>query len=122
MEFESLEGVLIWIFAGGGAVLLAGYVEAFLLENWGAWHGFPLWVKKSFPIIMAGVFGISAQLLVINELLVAVPPALSVVLLSALNWIFSQKGYISTKKNNYALATKNGASALSPETVFSADG
>jgi len=106
MEFDSLEGVLVWVFAGGGAVLIAGYAEAFLLENWSAWHGFPTLVKKAFPIIMAGVFGIGAQLLVVSELLDAVPATISVVLLGALNWIFSQKAYISTKSNGYAAATK----------------
>ncbi len=107
-DFESLEGLLVWIIGGGGAMILVGYVEAYLLENWAGWHTFPRWVKTFFPILMASLFGIIAQSLLAFDVLSGISPAVGAILLMAINWLFSQKGYISAKKEGYASAAQDG--------------
>ena len=108
-DFESLEGLLVWIIGGGGAMVLVGYVEAYLLENWAGWHTFPRWVKTFFPILMASLFGIIAQSLLEFDVLSGISPAVGAILLTAVNWLFSQKGYISAKKEGYANAARIAA-------------
>lgn len=108
-EFGSLEAVLIWVVAGGGAMWLVGYVEAYLLENWAGWHTFPRWVKTFFPILMAPLFGIIAQSLLAFDVISGISPAVSALLLAAVNWLFSQKGYINAKKEGYASAARIAA-------------
>ena len=108
-DFDSLEAVLIWIISGGGAMILVGYVEAFLLENWAGWHKFPRWVKTFFPIIMAALFGVIAQSLLAFEALDGISPTVGMLVLTMINWISSQKGYISAKKEGYASAARNAA-------------
>jgi hypothetical protein len=108
-DFESLEAVLIWIIAGGGSMWLVGYVEAYLLENWAGWHGLPRWTKTLFPILMAAIFGVIAQSLLAFDVIASLPPAIGMLLLAAANWIFSQKAYISAKKEGYANAARTAA-------------
>ncbi len=108
-DFDSLEAVLIWIISGGGAMMLVGYVEAFLLENWAGWHTFPRWVKTLFPIVMAALFGIIAQSLLAFDAIDGISPAVGAIILTGINWLFSQKGYISAKKADYAGAARLAA-------------
>ena len=105
-DFDSLEAVLIWIISGGGAMFLVGYAEAFLLENWAGWHNLPRWVKTLFPIVLASLFGVTAQSLLAFDVVSGVPPAIGMLLLTIINWISSQKGYISAKNAGYAGAAR----------------
>lgn len=109
MEFDTLEGVLIWVIAGGGAMVLAGYVEAYLLENWAGWHNFPRWVKLLFPIVFGGLVGVIAQSLLEFDLLANVSPALGTILLWAINWLASQKAYSGIKDGAYGEAARFAA-------------
>lgn len=105
-DFDSLEGLLIWIVSGGGAMILVGYVEAYLLENWAGWHGLSRWIKTLFPIVMAALFGIIAQSLLAFNVVEGVSPAVGAIILTLINWIFSQRGYISAKSAGYAGAAR----------------
>ncbi len=107
--FESLEAMIIWIIAGGGSMWLVGNVEAYLLENWAGWHSLPRWTKTLFPILLAAIFGIIAQSLLAFDVIASLPPAIGMALLAAINWLFSQKGYISAKKEGYAAAARIAA-------------
>ena len=105
-EFSSLEGLLVWIIAGGGAAILAGYVIAYFLENLAFWHNLPRFVKVLFPIALAGVFGFAAQSVLALELLSAIPPAIQGLILMLVNWLFSQRAYAGIKSGSYARAAK----------------
>lgn len=108
-EFESLEAVLVWITVGGGAMVIVGYVEAYLLENWAGWHGLSRWIKTLFPIVMAGALGIIAQSLLAFDLAGSVPPAVGTILLFAINWLSSQKAYKGIKEGAYGSAARLSA-------------
>lgn len=105
-DFGSIEDLLVWIAVGGGSMVLAGAVVALLFENWKAWHTFPRPVKLAVPIILAGVFGIGAQLLLALEVPALIPPAYSSVLLIMLNWIAGQWQYMKVKDGVYANSAK----------------
>ncbi len=105
-DFDSLEAVLIWIISGGGSMLLIGYAEAYLLENWAGWHKLGRGIKTFFPIIMAALLGVIAQSLLAFDVVSGIPPAVGMLLLTVINWISSQKGYISAKNAGYASAAR----------------
>ncbi len=46
-EFGTLEELIVWIAAGGGSMILAGLVVAFLLENFAWWHKLPTKVNAA---------------------------------------------------------------------------
>lgn len=108
-DFDSLEGLLIWIVSGGGAMILVGYVEAYLLENWAGWHKLSRAIKTLFPIVMAALFAIIAQSLLAFDVLENISPAVGTIILTMINWIFSQKAYRGIKKGGYADAAKLAA-------------
>lgn len=100
-DFGSLEEVVVWIISGGGSMVLAGYVIAYLLENVPAWHDLPRWIKVLVPIALAGLFGFVAQSVLALELMTGVPPIVKSVLLMAINWLFSQRAYAGIKEGSY---------------------
>jgi fructose-specific phosphotransferase system IIC component len=100
--YSSLLEFFQWIFQGGGAMILAGFVVAYLLENLGWWHDLPHWVKLVVPIILAGVFGVLAESLVVVGLLDQIPPVVQSIVLMLINWLFSQLAYKGIKEGAYA--------------------
>lgn len=106
MEFETLEGVLVWIVAGGGAMILAGYVEAYLLENWAGWHDIDRRIKLAFPIVLGLLLGVIAQALLNFDVLPDISPAVGSIVLWAINWLFSQKAYKGIKEGEYAASAR----------------
>lgn len=103
-EFGGLEELLTWVVAGGGAMVLAGYVIAYFLENLTFWHNLPRVVKILFPIVLAGVFGVVAQSVLALELLPGIPAVFQAVLLMLINWLFSQRAYAGIKSGAYAIS------------------
>jgi len=116
--FDTISALLLWIFAGGGAMWFTGKVMALILENWTAYHNFPALVKKLFPIVLAGVIGLAAQALYVSDLLTMLPPAASAAILWAINYYFSQKQYAEIKEGAYGESTREAAAAaiLPPTT------
>jgi len=102
-DFSDLEEVLAWIISGGGSGVLAGYVIAYLLENWSGWHAptFPRWIKVLTPIALTGLFAFTAQSVMALGGLASVPPFMEQILLWAINWLFSQKAYRGIKEGVY---------------------
>ncbi len=105
-EFGSLEELLVWIVGGGGAMILAGYVVAYFLENLAFWHDLPRTVKVLVPLALAGVFGFAAQSVLALELLPLMPPIVQSVLLMLINWLFSQRAYAGIKSGSYAAGAR----------------
>ena len=105
-SFASLSDLLIWIGTGGGAMVLAGYVNTFLLENWAKWHAFPRWVKITFPLLMAGLFGVLAQSFIALDIVTQLPEVISIVLLAAINWVAGQLAYKNIKDSSYGVSAR----------------
>lgn len=105
-EFSDLEGVLVWVAVGGGAAILAGYVLAYLLENFAWWHDLPTWFKRLVPLALAAVFGFGAQGILELEFLTRIPPAIQGLILTMINWLFSQRAYAGIKSGSYAASAK----------------
>ncbi len=100
-EFGSIADVLVWIAVGGGAMVLFGYFEAMLLENFGWWHNLPTKVKLIVPLAFAAGVGFLAQSALALELPTAIPPQVEAVILMLINWVFSQRAYAGIKDSSY---------------------
>jgi hypothetical protein len=103
-EFDptSLTSVLLWVIAGPGVVYLVGRVMALILENVPAWHNLPGAVKFLFPVGLAAVFGVVANLLLAQpELIAAIEPWFKIVALSVVAWLGSQVQYLASKEVEY---------------------
>ncbi len=105
-QFSSLEELLIWIVANGGAVILAGYVMAYFLENIAGWHTLPRWLKTIIPIAIAGLIGFFAESVLALELLAYVPPIVKSVVLMLINWLWGQRAYAGIKEGPYAASAR----------------
>jgi len=96
-QFTDLDALLVWIISGGGAMVLAGYVVAYLLENIAFWHNLPVTVKVIVPIALAAAFGFLAQSVLALGLLPQIPANFQALILMAINWLFSQVAYSRIK-------------------------
>lgn len=105
-EFSTLEELLVWVGTGAGAMVLAGLVLAYLLENMTWWHGLPRLVKLAVPILLTTGFGALAQFVIVADLLTYIPPIAHTVILTLVGWLFSQLGYRAIKEGNYAAGAK----------------
>jgi len=114
-EFSSLQQFLLWIATGGGAMVLAGLVVAYLLENLAFWHNLPRVVKLLAPIVIQGIIGVVAQSAITLDLLSYIPPQFQAVLLMMIGWLFSQIGYRRIKEGNYGDSARAVAVAKLPQ-------
>lgn len=122
-EFGSLEELVVWIVSGGGAMILAGYVVAYGLENWTKWHTFPLFVKKFTPFVLAAIFSLIGRAILLADLLSYVPASIQVLILTLVAWLFSQLAYKGIKSGAYGESTRDAAKALgAPPTGGSPNG
>jgi len=105
-SFGSLSEVLVWIATAGGAMWLFGLIEARLLENWVFWHSLKPWIKKIVPIVIAGGLSVVAQSVITVDILQFVPESVSVILLAAINYYFSQREYQTIKDSGYGVSAR----------------
>jgi len=105
-EFGSLNALLTWIISGGGAMILVGYVMAYILENVPQWHGLPRVIKVLVPVALAGIFGFAAQSILALELLPYIPAEIQTLILILINWLFGQFAYKGIKDGAYAESAK----------------
>ena len=110
-DFGSLEEFLMWVLEGGGAMLLAGYVVAYFLENLTFWHNLPLFVKKFTPWVLAALLSLGAKAVLLGDLLSYIPAIIQTVILTFIAWLFSQIAYSRLKEGGYADSTKAVAAA-----------
>jgi len=115
-EFGSLEEVLMWIIEGGGAMILAGYIVAYLLENLEFWHNLPAFVKKFTPFVLAALIGLGAKAIVLGDLLSYIPASIQVLVLMLIGWLFSQIAYKGIKEGVYGASTRAAAAAKLPSS------
>ena len=107
--FDTLDGLLLWVVSTGAQLFgcwLFGIINARLLENWVAWHNFPMWIKKAVPLALAGIFAFGAQVLLAAEITQYIPEALVIVILAGVNYLVGQREYEAIKDSNYAVATR----------------
>ena len=105
-EFGTLGEFFVWVGTGGGAMVLAGLVMAYLLENITWWHDLPRWLKLITPILLAAIFGFTAQSVIVLDLLLFIPAPMQMILLMLIAWLFSQLGYRSIRDGNYAASAR----------------
>ena len=105
-EFDSLAALLFWVAQSGGAMMLAGYVFAYFVENIPAWHELPRWVKTLTPIAVAAVLGFGAQSALSLDVLTGIDPKVASVILMLINWLMSQKAYKSIKEGDYGKSAR----------------
>ena len=104
-SFGSLDELLVWVVAGGGAMALAGYFVAYFLENLAFWHSLPTWLKTVVPLAIAGVLGFVGNAVLSLNLLPAIPANVQALALMLINWVFSQRAYMGTKGKAYGAGT-----------------
>lgn len=100
-SFGTLEELLVWVVAGGGAMILAGYFVAYFLENLAFWHTLPVWIKTVVPLALAGLFGFVGSSLLSLDVLTLIPPSVQALILMLVNWVFGQRAYMGTKGKAY---------------------
>ena len=110
-NFGSLSAVLVWV-AGAGGMVLFGVIKARVLENWVAWHNFPVWVKKSAPVLIAGVFALLANLFLDMGVADLVPDAVATFLLFGINYLSGSVTHQEIKDSSF------GASARATAETF----
>ncbi len=108
-EFGTLEEVIVWMIEGGGSMVLAGYIIAYVLENIQAWHNLPVVVKKLVPWALAGIIGFIGRTVLVADLLAYIPPIIQSVLLMLIGWLFSQIAYKGVKEGSYGESTRGAA-------------
>ena len=106
MTFDTLQALLVWVIAGGGAIILANAVITLLFENWVWWHTAPDWFKKAVPIIFAGAFGIAAQLALSFDLGGLIPEPFATILLIFLGYLIQQITLAKADSAGYASSAK----------------
>ena len=108
-EFGSLEEFLLWVFQGGGSMILSGFIVAYFLENLTFWHNLPIFVKKFTPWVLAALLGLGAQAVLLGNLLDYVPASFQVLILTLIAWLFSQIAYKGIKEGGYGASTRAAA-------------
>jgi len=99
-NFDSLSAVLVWV-AGAGGMVLFGVLKARVLENWVAWHNFPVWVKKSAPMLIAGVFALVANMFLDFGVVGAIPDSVATFLLFGINFLAGSKTHEEIKDSSF---------------------
>jgi len=120
MGFADLPAFLMWVSVGGGAMVLSGYVMSYVLENWPTWHTLPLWLKTLAPILLSALFAVAAQSLLALDIPAAIPPIVSAVLLTMVNWLASQRAYVGIKDTTYS--SRAHAKAYENDLIIEDDG
>jgi len=110
-NFDSLNAVLVWI-AGAGGMVLFGVIKARVLENWVAWHNFPVWIKKYAPAVVAGLFALLANLALDFGLAGYIPEYIASILLFGINYLAGQKEYENIKDSSYGESARLSAQEL----------
>lgn len=100
-DFTNITFVLMWI-AGAGGPYLAGKLVSYLAENWKKWHTLPIRVKFVVPMIVSVLLSSGATYLLGRaDLLTEISPIYTMLSLSVLAYLGTQKGYMETKQAGY---------------------
>lgn len=95
---ETFDAVLTWLANGGGAVILAGWLASWLLEDWQAWHVLSSKKKKIYILLGAVILGVGGKLLYLRpELTARLRPYLDTFVLVVGAWLSTQVAYKADK-------------------------
>ena len=109
-DLTNLTVALTWL-AGIGGPYLVGKLVSYLAENWAKWHTFPVPVKFLAPMIASVLISVGATLLLGQvDFLEQLSPWYTMVALSIVSYLGTQKGYMETRVANYG--RKASAAAL----------
>jgi len=104
-NFDSLSAVLVWV-AGAGGMVLFGVIKARVLENWVAWHNFPVWIKKSAPMLVAGIFAMIANLSLDFGIIGYIPDAVATFLLFGINYLAGSVTHQNIKDSTFGASAR----------------
>ena len=107
-NFDSLSAVLVWV-AGAGGMVLFGVIKARVLENWVAWHNFPVWIKKSAPVVIAGAFAVVANLFLDLGVTQYIPEAVATFLLFGINYLTGSVTHQGIKDSSFGASARETA-------------
>ena len=109
-NWGDLNQVLLWLVAGGSAVIVAA-LFSFLAENFEFWHKIPKNGKLVISLVLSILIGAGAYyLLSLPDVITIVQPYWALFVTMLLAWLGSQYAYMKAKDSGYA--TKTQASAL----------
>jgi uncharacterized membrane protein len=102
-NFTDLQVVLKFLVGGGAPVVIAGAMS-YLAENWSKWHEFPKWFKFVLPVLVSALLAVGAQILMgYADVVNAISPWYTIVAVTVLAWVNSQKAYANTKATGYGV-------------------
>ena len=110
-NFDSLSAVLVWV-AGAGGMILFGVIKARVLENWVAWHNFPVWVKKSAPLVIAGLFATLANLFLDMGVVSLIPESVATFILFGINYLAGSLTHQNIKDSTVGESARLEATTL----------
>jgi uncharacterized membrane protein len=102
-DFSDFKAVLEFL-VGGGASPAVMYALSLIVENWPKWHDLPKWLKFILPMLVSALLATGAEVLsgyagVVN----AISPWWTIVVVTVMSYISSQKAYMSTKTAGYGV-------------------
>lgn len=100
-DWRSLEEVLLFLVAGGSAVVVA-FFFSWLAENFEFWHKLNSKLKLVLSLVLSVGIGAGAYyLLALPELISLVQPYYALIVTMILAWLGSQVAYMKSKASAY---------------------
>lgn len=97
-NYQDFAAVLTWLAAGGAATFVVNWLVANFLEKAGWWNSLDKSLKTILPLILAILIGIGAgELSKQVEVINAIQPYWTTIVLVVTSYFGSQTGHVSTK-------------------------
>ena len=104
-NWGDLNQVLLWLVAGGSAVVVAA-LFSFLAENFEFWHKIPKNGKLIISLVLSILIGAGAYyFLSLPDVITLIQPYWALVVTIVLAWLGSQYAYMKAKSSGYAAKT-----------------
>ena len=105
-NWGDLNQVLLWLVAGGSAVVVAA-LFSFLAENFEFWHKIPKNGKLIISLVLSILIGAGAYyFLSLPDVITLIQPYWALVVTIVLAWLGSQYAYMKAKNSGYAAKTQ----------------
>ena len=105
-NWGDINEVLLWIVAGGAAVVTNALLS-FLAENFEFWHKFTKNLKLLISLVVSVAIGAGAYyLLSLPDIITFMQPYWVLVVTIVLAWLGSQYAYMKAKAAGYAVKTQ----------------
>lgn len=104
-NWGDLNQVLLWLVAGGSAVVVAA-LFSFLAENFEFWHKIPKNGKLIISLVLSILIGAGAYyFLSLPDVITLIQPYWALIVTIVLAWLGSQYAYMKAKNSGYAAKT-----------------